>query len=225
MAPLEVIGAGFGRTGTQSLKEALNTLGYNTMHMTSFIADPTLDPTIFKDAYMDKDKPVDWDQAYKGFTAAVDWPTCLFYKELMAKYPNAKFILTMRDADSWYKSIKNTIHPRVRDVLAGGDHPEHLVRMVDMVATVELDGAHRDPALFANEDEMKRRFMKHNEEVQRTIPAERLLILQLGEGWDRLCRFLNKPVPKVPYPSSNSTEKFNASTERFLSQAAASSSA
>ncbi|KAI7897817.1 uncharacterized protein BX663DRAFT_526980, partial [Cokeromyces recurvatus] len=108
MAPLEVIGAGFGRTGTDSLRAALNMLGYKTHHMKCFFEDPELDPDLFYDAYFHRET-ADWDQLYKDYNAAVDWPTVEFYKELLKKYPKAKVLLTIRSADSWYNSVKNTI--------------------------------------------------------------------------------------------------------------------
>ncbi|KAI8393797.1 uncharacterized protein BYT42DRAFT_552262 [Radiomyces spectabilis] len=177
--------------------------------MVCFMQNPTLDASIFKNAYLNRDQPVDWDRAYDGFTAAVDWPTCAFYKELMVKYPDAKILLTERDADSWYKSVKNTIYQRARESMENHDYPPNLAQMGDMARTVVLDGAFNDPELFANEEEMKRRFLEHNAEVKRTVPADRLLVIQLGEGWNRLCEFLGKPVPNVPYPNTNSTENFH----------------
>ncbi|CDS09961.1 hypothetical protein LRAMOSA02638 [Lichtheimia ramosa] len=209
MAPLQVIGAGCGRTGTDSLREALNILGYNCHHMREILSRD-LHPEIFLEAYVNPDKPVDWDKAYEGFDAAVDWPTASFVEPLLKKYPDAKWLLTDRDPDSWYKSVKNTIHiaatSRSQEEIAA--LPEYLQRSYRMAKTVVLDGALADPERFADEEAIKAYFNNHNEWVKKTIPADRLLVMQLGEGWDRLCEFLGKPVPDAPYPRSNSTEAF-----------------
>ncbi|CEI88862.1 hypothetical protein RMCBS344292_03238 [Rhizopus microsporus] len=205
MAPLQVIGAGFGRTGTDSLRMALEMLGYRTHHMSCFIKDPNLDPLPFKEAYLNN-KQGDWDTIYKDFDAAVDWPTCTFYKELMEKYPDAKVILTVRTPESWYKSVMNTIVPISSDVVCS-ENPT-LKRIGDMCHTVIFDGLFVDKERINNEKYVKQLFIDHNEEVKRTVPPERLLVMELGEGWERLCKFLDKKVPDQPYPKANSTEEF-----------------
>ncbi|KAG2236333.1 P-loop containing nucleoside triphosphate hydrolase protein [Thamnidium elegans] len=201
MAPLEVIGAGWGRTGTDSLRIALNTLGYNTHHMKCFFADPSIDTDDFYNAYHHRDE-ADWDKIYENYSAAVDWPTCTFYKDLMAKYPNAKVLLTTRTPESWYKSVINTI---ASPTLVEKTTPK-LRKMID---TVCIDGLFNDPVRLADEEKVKALFVDHINEVKAYVPADRLLVLELGEGWERLCKFLGKEVPNTPYPSSNSTEEFN----------------
>ncbi|GAA5813073.1 hypothetical protein MFLAVUS_006540 [Mucor flavus] len=200
MAPLEVIGAGWGRTGTDSLRIALNTLGYNTHHMKSFFADPSLDTDDFYNAYRHRDE-ADWDKLYENYSAAVDWPTCTFYKDLMVKYPNAKVLLTTRTPESWYKSVINTI---ASPTLIEKTTPK-LRKMID---TVCIDGLFNDPVRLADKEKVEALFTDHINEVKAYVPADRLLVLELGEGWERLCKFLGKEVPDTPYPSSNSTEEF-----------------
>ncbi|KAI8877192.1 hypothetical protein K501DRAFT_337602, partial [Backusella circina FSU 941] len=194
MAPLQVIGAGFGRTGTDSLREALNILGYNTHHMKSMFMDPEQNYDDFYNAYINKD--ADWDKIYNKYDAAVDWPTCTFYKELMEKYPEAKVVLTVRSAESWYKSCAKTIHPRAIDP---NFHTESAKKFKRMAKTIILDGALNDPVAFADEENIKSLFNNHNEEVKHYVPADRLYVMELGEGWNGLCKFLNKDVPEVPY--------------------------
>lgn len=141
-----------------------------------------------------------------------DRPTAAFIEPLLKKYPGAKWILTERDCDSWYTSVKNTIHQaaasRTPEELAA--MPEHKQRTLNMAKTVVMDGALADRVRFADEEAIKAYFNNHNEWVKNTIPADRLLVMQLGEGWDRLCEFLDKPVPDVPYPRANSTESFRS---------------
>lgn len=209
MAPLEVIGAGFGRTGTDSLRTALNMLGYNTHHMKSFFEEGALrTPDDFYQAYLNKES-ADYDKLYEGFNAAVDWPTVSFYKELFAKYPNAKVILTERSADSWYKSVQNTIL-KVASHASKMQPGDKMYAHGRMVNTLVLEGYLADAEKFnANEEKIKQMFLDHNAEVKRHIPSDQLYVMQLGEGWEGMCKFLGKDVPSEPYPSTNSTEAFN----------------
>jgi hypothetical protein len=172
--------------------------------MKAFFMDPTADTEDFYNAYHHRDE-ADWDRIYQNYSAAVDWPTCTFYKDLMVKYPEAKVILTVRSADSWYKSVKNTIH--IAATKPTPDDPK-LQKFKKMVYDVCAHGTIMDPIKFQDEEAIKLDFVEHNEEVKRYVPADRLLVLELGEGWERLCKFLGKEIPDAPYPSSNSTEEF-----------------
>ncbi|KAG0171117.1 hypothetical protein DFQ28_001572 [Apophysomyces sp. BC1034] len=218
MAPLQIIGAGFGRTGTHSLRVALDMLGYNTHHMITFAHDHEKDPLFFKRAYEHPEEEHDWDEAYKGYDAAVDWPTAAFLEPLMKKYPNAKVILTERDADSWYRSVKNSIFQASKLGPIGYPRAEDLH---DMIKTVILDGDFADAERFADEEAIKRRFVEHNEHVRKIVPPEKLLVVGLGEGWDRLCEFLGKDVPNEPYPNTNSTAEFQERLENRRKEYAA----
>ncbi|KAG1460058.1 hypothetical protein G6F55_004394 [Rhizopus delemar] len=175
MAPLQVIGAGFGRTGTDSLHEALNILGYNTHHMSCIFKNENLDFETFKEAHRNPEA-IDWDKPYDGFDAAVDWPTCNFYKELMVKYPDAKVLLTVRTPESC-KIRKNK-------------------RYTTYGHQSCLDGVFSDEEKMKDEKAIQKLFIDHIEEVKRHVPSDRLLVMELGEGWDRLCQFLGKEVPK-----------------------------
>lgn len=166
--------------------------------------DPTLDTDDFLNAFHHREE-ADWDKIYENYSAAVDWPSCTFYQDLMVKYPEAKVILTVRSADSWYKSVKNTIH--ISGPPSTGQKHDKFKKMVHDVCA---DGVIVDPVKFANEEAVKLSFLQHNEEVKQFVPKERLLVLELGEGWERLCEFLGKDIPTVPYPNSNSTEEFRA---------------
>ena len=109
---LDVIGAGFGRTGTMSLKVALEELGFGPCyHMSEVFAHPE-HVELWRAAAQGKE--VDWEQIFGGYRATVDWPACSFYGELMEKYPDAKVILTVRDPQRWYESAYNTIYTMTR---------------------------------------------------------------------------------------------------------------
>ena len=110
---IKVIGAGFGRTGTLSLKVALEELGLRKCyHMMDALAH-LKHSAVWDDAA--QGKAVDWDLLFTGYAATVDWPGCSFYDELLRRYPDAKVILTVRDPDRWYESARQTIY-QARDV-------------------------------------------------------------------------------------------------------------
>ncbi|KAI8887638.1 hypothetical protein K501DRAFT_174993 [Backusella circina FSU 941] len=207
MAPLQIIGAGFGRTATDSLHEALNILGYNTHHMKCLFTDPEQNPDDFYNA-VQHNSQTDWDRIYAKYDAAVDWPTCTFYKELMLKYPNAKVILTVRSANSWYESVKNTIHARHINPTYKGEKVQPYRRMMKAVL---LDGVICDAEKFNKEEDVKQMFLDHIEEVKQHVPADKLYVMEIGEGWEGICKFLGKDTPDVPYPRVNSTVDFQKS--------------
>ncbi len=190
---LAVIGAGFGRTGTESMKLALERLGLAPCHhMTEVIRNP--EQVAFWRAAM-KGERADWETGLSGFRAAVDWPSSFFWRELSAHYADAKVLLTVRDPESWYRSFAGTILP-----VASAGEPDSLGRQI--LARVFDDRAD-DPA------HAMAVFERHNAAVRAAIPPERLLTYRVGDGWAPLCAFLGLPVPDTPFPRSNSTREFN----------------
>lgn len=175
--------------------------------MKAFFEDPTQNPDDFYNAYLDKEN-ADYDKLYENYDAAVDWPNVSFYKELLKKYPGAKVVLTERSADSWWKSMQNTILKTVAEVPNSDDPSKPEYRFYRMATTICLDGLFRDVKQIKNEEKLKQMFLDHNAEVKRVVPEDQLLVMQLGEGWERLCKFLGKEIPSVPYPNGNSTKEF-----------------
>lgn len=193
---LKVIGAGLGRTGTMSLKLALEQLGLGRCHhMMEVFARPG-DIDGWRRA--GEGEAVDWEALFDGFTCAVDWPSAEFYALLAKRYPDAKVILTTRDADSWFKSTQATIF--ADPDFAGS--PPGFAAMVAAVIGKKFDGRLHD------RDHCVAVYERHNAEVRATIPPERLLEYQSGQGWGPLCDFLGVPVPAAAYPKVNSTEEF-----------------
>ncbi|KAI8059001.1 P-loop containing nucleoside triphosphate hydrolase protein [Gongronella butleri] len=229
MSNLEIIGAGFGRTGTHSLYLALNKLGYKTHHMVEVMRDETglQDPAVWTHAYDHPNSPeTNWSKVYSSYTAAVDFPTCSFYEELMALSPNAKVILTVRSAESWYKSVTNTIF-KFYMKKEGEEEPMvlpgHMGEVLRMMAHTAMGGLlERDSSKLYDKEYMCRVFDEHVEQVKKTVPAERLLVLELGHGWEPLCEFLGKPIPDEPYPVTNSTEEFQGRSQKFREELKAS---
>jgi hypothetical protein len=148
----------------------------------------------------------DWDTAFAGFRATVDWPSAYFWRPIAAHYPNAKVILSMRPVDAWVKSIHATIHDSLK---ARAERPtEHLRQMGEMAFDIierrTFDG------LLADPEHAAKVYLAHIEEVKATIEPGRLLVYDVAEGWEPLCRHLGVPVPAEPFPRTNSTEEFRA---------------
>jgi hypothetical protein len=200
--PLSVIGAGFGRTGTLSLKKALERLGFGPCHhMVELFSHPEQIP--LWDRATDG-AAIDWDALLGGYRSVVDWPACHFWRELADRYPAAKVILTVRDPRAWYRSARATIFRHMEE--PPPDEPPaakaqwRLVRK--MILRQTFGGSTDDPELAIGVLRM------HDEEVERTLPAERLLVHEVSQGWEPLCRFLGAEVPDEPFPRVNTTEEF-----------------
>jgi len=194
--PLSVIGAGFGRTGTMSLKLALEQLGMGPCyHMSEVFKNPAA-PGYWEAAA--DGKPVDWEEVFAGYRSTVDWPSATFYKELADAYPSAKVILTVRDPEAWFTSTQATIFASRIFEDATSDWGRMVLKVVGDLFDRQM----------SNKAKLIDVYNRHNETVQRVIPAERLLVYDLLEGWDPLCRFLDVPIPDEPIPRTNSTEDF-----------------
>jgi hypothetical protein len=195
---MKVIGAGFGRTGTLSLKLALEELGLGPCHHMSELFDKPERAPLWEAAF--RGEQVDWGTLLEGFESTADWPSCTFYARLMEAYPEAKVVLTVRDPEEWYRSVRNTIYGSERDETPPPDEdPVHR-----MIRNLVWEGT------FGGEVEDKQRaiatYLRHIEEVRDTVPADRLLVFDVREGWEPLCRFLEVEVPVgKPFPRVNST--------------------
>ncbi len=199
--PLMVIGAGFGRTGTTSLKAALEQLGLGPCHhMSELFRHPEQIP-VWEEATDGGN--VDWEHLLAGYRSITDWPGCHFWRELTARYPAAKVILTVRDPKSWYRSASETIFRALRE--KPKDHPTAQAQwrlMRKMILQQTFGGSTADEALAIGVLEM------HNAEVERAIPADRLLVYEVSQGWAPLCQFLGVPTPDAPFPKVNTTVDF-----------------
>ena len=175
--PLKVLGAGFGRTGTLSMKLALEQLGFGPCHhMMEVFGKP--DHIALWLAAAEK-KPVDWEEILAGYQAAVDWPVCYFWKELANLYPAAKILLTVRDGDKWFDSASSTIF---RAMSAARDDPNgKMARAIVLENTFGGDLSDRQHAIDV--------YNRHNQAVIDTIPPERLLVFEASLGWDRCVNF------------------------------------
>lgn len=216
---LQVIGAGFGRTGTASLKAALETLGFNKCyHMFEFMEHPE-HARHWDDAL--KGKPVAWDRLLEGYQATVDWPGCTFYRELMDAYPDAKVVLSVRDPERWFESANATIFTAPR---GGLQQLLQLLTTPRMWRSVWVVWRLLHVQTFGRRERDKAPtiavFKAHIEEVKRVVPPERLLVYEVKQGWEPLCRFLEVPVPETPFPHVNDTETFQQNMRQRLRKGA-----
>lgn len=200
--PLKVVGAGFGRTGTNSLKLALEQLGFGPCHHMFEVRDNP-DQLPYWQAAARGEIP-DWDDVFANYNASVDWPSARFWRELAAHFADARVLLSIRSPESWFKSVHATIWQsmRNREKLEPGPRRERLDMGYELVVRQTFDERLDDP------DYAMSVFRAHNEAVQREIPPERLLVYTVGDGWEPLCRFLGVDVPDTPYPHTNSTAEF-----------------
>jgi hypothetical protein len=197
---LHVIGAGFGRTGTLSLKLALEQLGLGPCyHMVEVFKNPQAIDWWIEAA----DGRPDWERIFEGYRACVDWPAATFYASLAEAYPAAKVVLTVRDPEAWFRSTQATIFP----LETPPDTPAPFDQMFRKVIGRLFDQRLRD------HDHVIDVFARHNAEVRRRIAPDRLLVYDLAQGWEPLCRFLDVPVPDLPMPKANTSEEFRRRRE------------
>ena len=209
--PLKIIGAGFGRTGTNSLRIALNMLGAGPtyhMHEVRYNAGHKA----MWHGILNGVAP-DWELVFRNYAAAVDWPITHYWLQLVERFPSAKVILTVRDPESWYTSFSRTIyravHLPITEDMSEEDrlHRRTIFQMIDE-ETFSGKSGEKDHVI----DVFNRRIA----EVIDFIPPQRLLIYDVTEGWEPLCRFLGVSVPKTPFPRTNSTREFlSQAPERF----------
>ncbi len=191
---LSVIGAGFGRTGTDSMKLALEALGMGPCHHMKEVLPNTKQVALWRSAAQG-DLP-DWEEAFAGYKSAVDWPAAYFWRELSEYYPHAKILLTVRSSESWYASMERTIFKTLK---ASTDPASIGLKLIaNGVFSGRLDDRAHAIAMYE----------KNNAEAQAAFGKHRLLTYNLGDGWKSLCNFLGKPIPDAPFPHSNSPEEF-----------------
>jgi hypothetical protein len=209
---MKVIGAGMPRTGTLTQKMALEMLGLGPCyHMVDVLAD--LDQAVLWERALDGEQP--WQEIFAGYASTVDWPGGYFYRELAEAYPEAKVLLSVRDAEAWERSMRQTVwavrngESLIRLLASAQAHVDPKWRgflgMIDRLLWRE-DGTfaagHDEPAQLIEAME------RHSDEVRAAIPSERLLVWSVSEGWEPLCEFLECPVPDVPLPHINDRTEF-----------------
>ena len=202
---MKVIGAGLPRTGTSSLKAALERLGYEPCyHMFELMRNPD---------HVDRWWPIitgesrDWERMFDGYQSAVDFPTSIYWRELADAYPEAKLILTVRDPRRWNASLQNAFGgPGNADTT---DVPEPMRPFFDLMVTMgeaaeQRVGLSLKLGQLMDDSYATEVFTRHTARVQEALPADRLLVFELGDGWDPLCDFLGVEAPAdEPFPHLN----------------------
>ena len=198
---LQLIGAGLGRTGTTSLKLALEELlGGPCYHMFEVKERPG-DPDVWGDAY--EGRLPDWDAFFAGYRAAVDWPAAPFWAELAGAFPDAPILLSVRDPDSWWKSASTTIFPALATYHAPDAPDDGWTRMGRGMMARFTPG-------WQDESAAKAAYLAYNDHVRTTAPAGRLVEWTVSDGWEPLCGALGVEVPDRPFPHLNTARETRA---------------
>tara|TARA_A100001037_G_C15137723_1_gene631999 strand:+ start:725 stop:1375 length:651 start_codon:yes stop_codon:yes gene_type:complete len=196
---ISVIGAGWGRTGTLTMKYALETLGYlKCHHMAEVINNPGEDQRWLA-AY--EGEATNWNDFLADYQATVDWPSCHFYKELADYYPEAKVILTVRDPETWYESARETIFRVIKQGIKNRKVETKSNLGYQLVIKAALNGD-------TSKENAIRKFKAHIETVKQNIDPARLLMFEVKNGWEPLCSFLEKRIPDEPFPKINTRDEF-----------------
>ncbi|MFI6496246.1 sulfotransferase family protein [Nonomuraea typhae] len=217
---MRVLGAGVGRTGTLSLKAALERLGFGPcFHGRHVLDHPDRLPLWLAAA---AGEPVAWEAVFAGYASSVDWPGAAFWRDLLPVFPEAKVILTERDPDAWYSSVARTIYRMFGD----GPSDARVVEARRIVPGLDVFTAFHRAMIwdgffagrFADRDHAISVYLEHNAAVRAAVPPERLLVMEPGAGWEPLCAFLGVAVPREPYPHLNDPERFWARVEARMAE-------
>jgi len=213
---LSVIGLGLGRTGTLSLKTALEQLGFgpcfHCLEGPRRLLGRAISLALGR-------RPIDWDSIFDGYNAAVDVPFSWFYRDIAEKCHSAKFILTVRNSNRWFESAQ-AMRPLLQAALSNLDGSvDQPVRESKLAAVLPLEVI--EIRKFQDRESVIAAFERFNTAVQKTVAADRLLVLDVKQGWRPLCEFLGVPIPNEPFPHVNSTEEFPALLGRMVERESA----
>lgn len=210
---MKVIGAGLPRTATTTQKLALEMLGLGPCyHMRDLMENLEEHLPLWEQA---RDGRADWERIFDGYRSEVDWPGSFFWRELMDVYPDAKILLSVRDAESWERSMRDTIW----SIYFGDSVMHHMARAryqvdpqwrrwYDLMVTMCWTGRGAFAGSYAERQQLMDAMERWNDEVTATVPAERLLAWHPKDGWEPLCEFLEVDVPDEPLPNVNDTDAF-----------------
>jgi len=199
---MKVICAGLAKTGTTSLAKALQVLGYNVY---DFQEHYEIHFQQWLDSF-ETDRHPNFKEIYQGVDAVTDVPPAFWFEEISADFPEAKIILTVRDSeDAWLKSWKEHLQ------LGSKMLPFYARILFYIVPWMKktkhfFDTLHH--AIYGSFDPeatalYRVKYRQHNERVQAVIPAEKLLVFNVKQGWKPLCEFLGCDVPSTPFPRVN----------------------
>jgi hypothetical protein len=209
---MKLLGVGFGRTGTMSLKGALEELGYPTFHMIDLIMGENRDRDLAYWVKIANNEPVDWNEVFENYEATVDWPACSRWEELIDAFPDAAVLLNYRDFDGFYKSCANTILAVKEAAMAGelqedanrdGPSPELWGVIEKLIWQGDFQGN------FKDKEWTRQMYWNRIETIKSTVDPDRLIVWELGvDGWEPICEKLGVPVPDHPFPHLHDTNEF-----------------
>jgi len=219
---IKIIGAGFPRTGTNTLRESLELLGFGkTYHMKNLLVNPE---NLHYWLTLKETGTTDWEALYDGYQSTVDFPCYPWYKEHMKQYPDAKVILSLRPFEKWYESYYSTIYQshypsaerKAEMEKKVAESPQLQKVMPVMGLAKQTITEEHFQGRFLDKDFMEKTFNDHNEAVKNYVPANKLLVFDVCEGWEPLCAFLNVNVPAEPLPHTNKKEDFAAMVQELM---------
>jgi hypothetical protein len=192
---MRILGVGLSKTGTTSLHRALGTLGFKSLHFDTKRLNDVIDGTNSNPDF----------RRYDDVDAVLDIPAACFFEELTQAYPECKCILTVRNEDSWWKSIES--HFNTRSPVASKVENSFKWSLRHYVYG----------SAVAQEFLFRKKYREHNERVIRRVPADRLLVMDvtIGDGWQELCSFLDAPIPTAPFPHQN---RHNETSDDYLAR-------
>lgn len=193
---MKLINAGLGRTGTTSLKAALETLGYGPVFHTTDLLTSAKDIDVWERAV--KTEPVDW-RAFFAPYAVADWPAAFFYRDIIRAHPEAKVMVSVRDPEGWFESTQGILK-QVRSLNLPLPQVRRAKGFLEAGLATFFEGKAEDKAYMTNF------FERHTEAVKAFVGAENVLVYDVREGWGPLCTFLEVPVPDAPFPRLNQRE-------------------
>jgi len=209
---MQLIGAGLPRTATTTQKVALEMLGLPCYHMRELLGN--LDQVPFWQAAADG-HAADWGSVFEGYESTVDWPAAFFYRELMEAYPEAKVLLSVRDGDSWERSMRDTVW----SIYFGDSLMHHISRAryhadpqwrawIELMISMCWRGRGAFAGSYSDREALIAGMERWNDEARASVPAERLLEWRPQDGWEPLCEFVGRDVPSEPLPNVNDTQAF-----------------
>ena len=217
---IKVIGLGMGRTGTYSLKLALEALGFGPCYHIETLLEHPEDVKYWKEP--DSTGHTDWHALLGSYQSAVDFPTIAYYQAMLQQYPEAQCILTVREEEQWYESVINTIldaEPGLKEKIMMSFKMPFSARLRKLVQVFQLTNkfwTRQAGPKFKEKQNAIAFYRRWNEQVIQEILSEKLLIYQVSEGWEPLCTFLKVPMPNKPFPHANSRSEFRDKNKKLL---------
>jgi hypothetical protein len=209
---MKMIGVGFGRTGTMSLKAALEELGAGPcFHMIDLITGENKERDLEHWVRVADGEPVDWTEVFEGWEATVDWPAASRWREIVAAFPGVPVLLNVRDFDGFYKSCANTILA-VKEAAQAGELAEDANReqpapeLWGVIEKLIWQGDFQ--GRFKDKEWVREMYWERVETIKREVPADRLVYWELGDGWEPLADALGVEAPHKPFPHLHDTNEF-----------------